>query len=362
LHGSAFVYHVGKVIEQADSLLNTGVLDKVFYAMKANWHPALLQALTNRGVNVECVSRAEIEHVRRAVPGLSANRILFSPNFAPRTEYEFALDAGVHLTLDNLHPIQQWPQLWHKRNVMLRVDLGRGRGHHAKVKTGGDKSKFGLSLDQLSTFKTMADDVGLQVVGLHAHLGSGILDTAHWREVYTELASLAEQFPRVCILNIGGGLGVPTMAGDSPLSTTELGGLLRMIKAQYPHLQLWMEPGRYLVAEAGVLVSRVTQTKRKNDVHYVGLETGMNSLIRPALYDAFHPIHNLTRLHEPAEITAEVVGPICETGDILGHHRKLPLSFEDDVFLLELAGAYARAMSSSYNLREPAIEIILEDQ
>jgi diaminopimelate decarboxylase/aspartate kinase len=134
---------------------------------------------------------------------------------------------------------------------------------------------------------------------------------------------------------------------------------LRRFQAANPRFELWLEPGRFLVATAGVLLARVTQVKHKGEVTYVGLETGMNSLIRPALYGAYHPLVNLSRLGEPATWIAHVVGPICETGDILGRSRRLPPTAEGDVILIANAGAYGRVMSSRYNLREPAGEALL---
>jgi len=122
---------------------------------------------------------------------------------------------------------------------------------------------------------------------------------------------------------------------------------------------LWLEPGRYLVAQAGVLLARVNQTKRKRDKNFIGVDAGMNSLLRPALYGVYHEIVNLTRLEEPAVLVADVVGPICETGDVLGRDRHLPATRPGDVLLVATTGAYGRAMSSRYNLREPASERLL---
>ena len=135
--------------------------------------------------------------------------------------------------------------------------------------------------------------------------------------------------------------------------------MLADVKKEYPALEIWLEPGRFLVAAAGVLLARVTQTKRKGDVRYVGVATGMNSLIRPALYGAYHEIVNLTRLDMPATEVVNVVGPICESADVLGHDRLLPPTEEGDVLLLATAGAYGHVMSSNYNLREPAEELLL---
>jgi diaminopimelate decarboxylase/aspartate kinase len=134
---------------------------------------------------------------------------------------------------------------------------------------------------------------------------------------------------------------------------------LAPIRAARADLEVWLEPGRYLVASAGVLLARVTQRKSKDDVHYIGVATGMNSLIRPALYGAWHDIVNLTRIDEAVTESVNVVGPICESGDFLGHDRSLPPTQENDLLLIANAGAYGRAMSSHYNLRDPAIEILI---
>jgi bifunctional diaminopimelate decarboxylase / aspartate kinase len=152
---------------------------------------------------------------------------------------------------------------------------------------------------------------------------------------------------------------VPARADEQPLDLAALDASLAEVKTAYPQFELWAEPGRYLVADAGVIVCRVTQLKRKGDVRYVGVDCGMNSLIRPALYEAHHEIVNLTRIDEPKTDLAQVVGPICESGDILGSNRRLPPTREGDVLLIAQAGAYGAAMASHYNLREPAAEVVL---
>lgn len=354
-----YVYSLDQVRGQARNLKGVAAVDRWHYAFKANPHPQILKALHAEGFALECVSWNEIQAVRACLPELAPERILFTPNFAPREEYRAALDAGVRVTLDALHPITEWGADFAGREIFLRVDLGVGRGHHDKVRTGGAQSKFGVALDEIETFREHARKHGARIIGLHAHLGSGILDAAHWRSVHVQLASLAERFNRIEILDIGGGLGVPSRPQDTPLDLAALAAALAEVKQAYPQFQLWMEPGRYLVAEAGVLLARVTQTKRKGEVHYVGVDAGMNSLIRPALYEAWHEIVNLSRLDDAAEELVQVVGPICETGDVLGSNRRLPECREGDVLLIAEAGAYGAVMASHYNLREPASEICL---
>ena len=194
---------------------------------------------------------------------------------------------------------------------------------------------------------------------MHAHIGSGILTPDTWSTTAYALASFTEAFPEVTYLNVGGGLGVPEKPGTTPLDLVALEESLLRFRETYPQFELWIEPGRYLVAETGVLLARVTQVKRKGPAWYIGVNTGMNSLIRPALYGSYHRIVNLTRLDAPPTITADIVGPICETGDIIGRSRRLPETIEGDVLLIAMAGAYGRVMSSSYNMREPAKEVIL---
>jgi diaminopimelate decarboxylase/aspartate kinase len=358
--GAVYVYDAGTLRSTAETLRALDALDRVFYSLKANCHPDVLRVFHTTGLGFECVSAAELEHVRGLFPDLDAARLLFTPNFAPRQEYRRGFELGARVTIDNLHPLREWPEVFAGRDVFLRLDPGRGRGHHAHVRTAGAQSKFGLAPEQIDDIRPLLAACGARVVGLHSHIGSGIRTAEAWSEVALFLAEAAERFPDVRVLDLGGGLGVPERPGQNPLDLATLSELLRRFKAANPRFELWLEPGRFLVSQAGVLLARVTQVKRKGEVVYVGLETGMNSLIRPPLYGAYHPIVNLTRLDEPLAWIAHIVGPICETGDILGRSRRLPATREGDVLLIANAGAYGRVMSSHYNLRQPAGELLLE--
>lgn len=356
--GPSWVYQIDQIRQQARKLLAIKAVDHCFYAIKANDHPAIMQALVDEGFGLECVSIDELAHIQAHCPNLPTERILFTPNFAPRDEYRQAVAAGVTVTIDCAHVLEHWASDFDGAQIALRVDLGSGRGHHDKVRTGGKASKFGLAPGELAPMAALATKGGATLVGLHAHLGSGILDPGHWSEVYSELAALAEPFPALRWLDIGGGLGVPG-PGESELDLAQLAIGLAKVKAHYPHLALQLEPGRYLVAEAGVLLLPVTQVKEKQGVHFVGVAAGMNALLRPALYDAFHPIVNLSRLDVPPDRTVTVVGPICESGDILGRERRLPVCAEGDLLLLAQAGAYGAVMASTYNRRPRLSEVIL---
>ena len=310
-------------------------------------------------MDFECVSPGEVEWLEEVLPGLDQGRILFTPNFAPRDEYAWAIERGLQLTLDNLYPLQAWPDLFKGQRLFVRIDPGQGRGHHEHVKTAGVHAKFGIPRFEVAELRKLVAEVGAEVIGIHAHSGSGILDPNNWRTVAGELVQIAEQFPAVETIDLGGGLGVPEKPGDKAIDLSTVDATLAEIRQTYPRYKLWLEPGRYIVSQAGVLLTRVTQTKGKGEMRYVGVGTGMNSLIRPALYGAYHEIVNLTRADQAPSETVTVVGPICETGDRLGSDRLLPRTEEGDVILIANAGAYGYVMSSRYNMREVAQEVVI---
>ena len=197
--------------------------------------------------------------------------------------------------------------------------------------------------------------------GLHAHLGSGIEAPDHWRNVYAELAGLADSLGSVDWIDIGGGLPVPYTPDAPRFDLDAWAAGLAGIKAAYPRQGLAVEPGRWLVAEAGVLLLTATQVVEKDGVRRVGADAGMNALLRPALYEAWHDIANLSRLDAPADTLFDVVGPICESGDVLGDRRLLPAATAPgDVLLVADAGAYGMAMANTYNLRALPAEDVLE--
>lgn len=362
----AYVYHLPTVRRQARALKQVRGIDRHFYAMKANPHPAILRALVAEGFGLECVSQAELEHALATVPGITPQQLLFTPSFAPRGEYEAALAHGVTITVDNLEILQAWPQLFAGRRGWLRLDPGRGEGHHDKVRTGGKRSKFGLPLERLDAFMASARKIGFSVDGLHCHVGSGVDSPVLWRQVLLELCGIAQSLGGIRSIDIGGGLPVPYRAEDAPFDLHAWEQSLLAVREEYPDFELVIEPGRYLVAEAGVLLARATQVVDKQGVRRVGLDVGMNALLRPSLYDAWHDVVNLDRVDATEEAGQQrlfdVVGPICESGDVFGRARALPAdTAPGDVMLLADAGAYGMSMANTYNLRALPREDVLDD-
>lgn len=358
-HDCVYVYDRTSVRSAAESLMALNSVDRVFFAMKANSNSDVLKEVHAAGVNFECVSPGEVALIRELFPGLDSERILFTPNFAARREYEWAVEENFWLTLDSLYPLQAWPELFRNREILVRIDPGKGRGHHEHVRTAGVQSKFGVPMFELDELLDCVSSSGARVIGLHAHVGSGVLNPGAWRSTGEKLAGLTGEFRDLRFMDLGGGLGIPEKPGEEPLDLAQVDAGIAAVRASLPQIEIWLEPGRFLCAQAGVLLAHVTQKKGKGDFQYLGITTGMNSLIRPALYGAYHEIVNLTRLTEPASELTTVVGPICESADQLGSDRLMPRAEEGDVLLIDNVGAYGRVMSSRYNLREPATEVAI---
>ncbi|HLR33136.1 MAG TPA: bifunctional aspartate kinase/diaminopimelate decarboxylase [Fodinibius sp.] len=354
-----YVYDTETLEKYGELVRKIAPVDYALYAMKANANPEVLRTFRSLGFGFECVSIGEVHRVLELFPDIDRKEILFTPNFAPRAEYEEALELGVHLTLDNIYPLRQWPELLFGKELFLRIDPGHGHGHHKHVKTGGMHSKFGIPRFEIEEVAELVEELELSIKGLHAHIGSGIKDPLSWKRTAIILHEVAEQLGGVEILDLGGGFGIRENKTDASLNIRQVTESLEQFNEAHPEYKLWIEPGRFLVAVAGVLLTKITQLKGKGQVKYIGVDTGMNSFIRPALYGARHTIVNLSRLEEPNSQSVSIVGPICESGDKLGIDRLFPQSEEGDVVLVANAGAYGRVMSSDYNLRSPAGEVVI---
>lgn len=355
-----YVYDEETIENRIAELKSVTNASRIFYSTKANPHADILKLVNAKGLGFECVSLGEVKHIFETFPEIDPKQILFTPNFVPRNEYEAAMEADVFVTLDNLHPLKKWPEIFQGKEVLVRVDPGEGFGHHKYVHTAGHKSKFGVSFEELSELHDIARQNGTKIIGLHAHVGSNIMAPKTWANTARFLCDVAKNFKDVRLIDVGGGFGIVEKPGRTPLDTKAVDEALAKVRKDNPSFEIWIEPGRYIIAEAGVLLAKVTQTKTKGEYNYVGLDAGMNNLIRPALYGSYHEIVNLSRMDEPTYEEVNVVGPICESGDVMGYSRHIAKANDGDVFLIATAGAYGQVMSSNYNLREKAKEVVLE--
>lgn len=352
-----YILHQPTIERQLQTLTETSGCDRFLFAIKSNHHPDLLRTVRQSGVRFECVSPEEIDHLFTLFPDMTGEEILYTPNFASVEDFQRGFERGTFVTLDNHTPLDDHPELFARRSLVLRIDPGQGEGHHKHVKTAGRSSKFGIDLEVIERTRERLLELECKVIGLHCHAGSGIRSVQPWLRNARVLAGLLEKFPEAKFLDLGGGFGVPEKPGEPSLDLSQLKDGLAEIRSNFPNLEIWLEPGRFIVAQGGALLTRVTQIKKKGEQVFVGVDAGMNSLIRPALYGAYHTIVNLSRLNDARTTQADIVGRICESGDILGSQRLVPESRPGDLFLVGNTGAYGRVMSSRYNMREPAPEL-----
>ena len=358
VHGNSIIYNVDTINENIDRLNQLDSIEGLFYAMKANYSTDILKAVMKKNIGFECVSPGEVQFLINLFPNIDPARILFTPNFSPKEDYIFALERNLVVTVDSIYPLKAWPDIFMGRKIMARIDLDVGDGHHEHVNTGGDSSKFGIPLNQISELKHLAKVNNITIEGLHTHSGSGIKNASNWIDVASKLVEIASNMPLVKIINLGGGIPIREKLDDSSFDFKELNTLLLDLKIKHPNFKFWLEPGRYIVGEAGAILTKVTQLKENGKNYYIGVEVVMNTLIRPALYGAFHEIVNLSRYGLPNTQNVTIVGPVCESGDKLGINRKFPLPMEGDTILIGNTGAYVKSMASNYNLREVPQEIM----
>lgn len=342
-----YVYRDG-AIDDAVRELGELPLDRLFYSVKANPHPDVLGEFREQGVGFQCGSPGELALVRERFGDVTGD-VVFTAHAASAEDYRHAFNVGAHVVVGSLQPLESWPELFRDRDIFLRIDPGRGSSGKRFVASAGQQSKLGIDPRQVERAQALVEAAKARVVGLHAHAGSGLRTNETWRDIGRFLIPIARRFPHVRVLDVGGGLGVPERLGHRQVDLAKVAGGLHGVKEEVPNMELWMEPGRFLVARAGVLLARCRDVVEKDGRSFVTLDAGMSSLIRPALYGAWHETVNLTRLGEPARIVADVVGPLSDSADVLARDRQLPATEPGDVFLIANAGAYGRSMGSTYN-------------
>jgi len=331
----------------------------VLYAVKANAGRSVLEALREAGAGAECASAGEVSRALDA--GFEPSDIHYTAVNPPARDLDYVLDAAPEATVvvGARDAVDRLAERGFGGRLALRVHPGVGAGHSDEVATGAD-AKFGVPHDEAAAVLADAVDRGFDVVGVHAHAGSGILDAddlAAHREVLDRIAAVARSAPAdLEFVDIGGGLGVPYRPEDRPLDLGAVADAVRTALAGVD-ADLVLEPGRYLVADAGVLLTEVNTVKPTGGSTLAGVDAGMTDLLRPALYDARHEVRSLApEAGARARDSVSVVGPICESTDVLAADRDLPAPERGDLLAVGNAGAYGVEMASNYNSRpRPAV-------
>lgn len=338
----------------------------ICFAVKSNSNIALLNVMARLGSGFDIVSQGELERVLAA--GGEAAKVVFSGVAKSHSEIARALEVGIRCfnveSVSELKRINEVAgQLGKIAPISLRVNPDVDAKTHPYISTGLKENKFGVSVKEASEVYRFAKTLpNVKITGMDCHIGSQLTELQPFLDATDRVIVLMEQLKQDGIelhhLDLGGGLGVPYNGETPPHPTEYAAALLNKLKA-YPNLEIILEPGRAITANAGILVTKVEYIKQNEDRHFAIVDTGMNDMIRPALYEAYMQIIEVNRALVREKAVYDVVGPICETSDFLGKQRELAIA-EGDLIAMRSAGAYGATMSSTYNSRPQAVEVIVD--
>lgn len=346
---------------------------KLRYALKANTNLEIVRLLLGEGLLPEVVSEGEARAALRA--GAKGGDVLFTSSSKSPSEIDFALANDVLLNVDSLDELDQVSAAATRHGTAARISFRINPGVDPdtlhQINTGIPESKFGVHLDggiARTAYETALRLPGLSVAGVHCHIGSQITDTAGYEKTARKMLAFARDLKadlglRLAFVDLGGGLGIPFADGQDVMTAEDLARALKPIWDEEVTLlgyepELWVEPGRFLVAQAGLLLARVNSVKTTPVKTFVNVDAGFNTLMRPAMYGAAHRVRVVGRSGDPT--TLDVAGDVCETGDILAEGRLLPRPAAGDLVVFLDAGAYGFAMASEYNARPLPAEVLVD--
>ncbi|HHT65455.1 MAG TPA: diaminopimelate decarboxylase [Clostridiales bacterium] len=337
------------------------------YSTKANSNLELLKIIREEGLHVDAMSPGEIYVLLAA--GFRPDQIFYIGNNVSIEEMMYAVNLGITVSVDSLSQLETFGQHNPGGNVAVRINPGFGIGHHEKVVTGGEKTKFGINDDRIDDVKALIQKYNLNLVGINQHIGSLFMEGEPYLQSIRTLLDIASLFEGLDFIDMGGGFGIPYQKqdGEKPLELKLFGEqaaeLLDAWASRYnPDIQFMSEPGRYVVAECGVLLGTAHARKENGGIHYVGTDLGFNVLARPVMYDAWHDIEvypKHKRAVDSLKETVTIVGNICESGDIIAYNRQLPVISIGDILGVMDAGAYGHTMASNYNNRLRPAEVLI---
>jgi len=360
-----YVYHAEKIVAQYQNLVahfdmsNT----RFFYACKALTNIHVLQVVKNAGCPIDCSS---INEVKLAIHvGFEPKNILYTSNSVSFDEISEAVDLGVNVNIDSLSNLEKFGKKYGAQcKVGVRIRPNIMAGGNLKISTGHDKSKFGIPVTQLKELKAVQEKYQINITTLHIHTGSEIKEVGVFLQSAEVFDEILASFPTVQVLDFGGGFKVPYAPNekgtDIALLGIEVNKIMKKLSEKWGRpLTAWFEPGKYLVSEAGYFIAQVNVLKSNGEHLFAGVNTGLNHLIRPMFYDAYHYIDNISQPDNATKNYA-VVGNICET-DTFAWDRPIPTIEEGDFLVFYNAGAYGYEMSSNYNARFKPAQVLFEN-
>ena len=336
----------------------------IHYALKANFNPGFLGLLRDAGCGIDAVSPGEVEYALHL--GFAAEKIIYTANNMTDEEFEKVAKTGVVMNIGELSRLRKAGKAHPGMQVCLRFNPDVTDGDNIRTMTGGDLTKFGILLEDIGEVLNIVREYNLKVVGLHEHTGSGIQKPESFHAAMKALMSIAtpENFPDLEFMDFGGGFKVPYMPDEARIDYVTLGAgiterFCEFEKKYGRELCIKFEPGKFLSAECGTLLTRVNTLKRNRKRLIAGTDSGFPHLIRPVLYGAYHQVFNLTNPEGKEEIY-DICGNICETGDRFAEQRPMPEIREGDLLGIANAGAYCYSMGGIYNLRAMPGEVVVK--
>ena len=344
---------------------------KMFYACKANTNLAVMRILKKEGSGIDAVSPGEI--YTSLLAGFDPTKILYTGNNVTDEELKFAVTSGVRINLDSVSQLNRLSKIPEAdgMDISFRVNPMVGAGHHDHCITGGPLSKFGIMEEEAVDVYNMAKDLGFKPVGIHTHIGSGILDPEPFMLAVRALMDIAGRVKEVAnvkfdFIDFGGGIGIPYTPEEAKLDIKTFAQKItnlyidKLEEYGIGKPSMCIEPGRYLVGDASILLTRVN-TLKQSYRKFAGVDAGFNTLLRPTMYGSYHHIVAANQPLAEAKQKIDIAGDVCESGDLFARDRPMPFIEEGDVLAILNAGAYAFSMSSQYNSRPKAAEILVSN-
>jgi diaminopimelate decarboxylase len=370
--GSPLYVYNGDIFREKFNLLKNAFdypKVNIYYACKSNTNINVMKIFRELGSKIDTVSPGEIFVALKA--GFGPEDLLYTPNNPTLDELKYASDRNVMVTAGSLEVMKQYARLNGRKDICVRVNPDIGFGHHNHCITGGPGSKFGIYFNQMDEAISLAASLGLEIKGIHAHIGSGILKVDQFIEAMDMVLKSAGKINDLDFVDFGGGIGVPYRPEEAPFDLEAFGikaseFMMDFSDGYGSQLEFNFEPGKYLTAEAGYLLITATNKKETPSYRFVGTDSGFNHLIRPILYGSYHHILNCSNPEgEPEDVL--IAGNICESGDLFTtspdgpQPRKMPEVRIGDILAITNAGSYGFAMSSNYNSRPRPAEVLVED-
>lgn len=364
-----YVYDKQQIIDNIKDLKTNITYDqlKIKYACKANTNLAILNLVKEQGLGIDAVSMGEVFLALKA--GFNPSDILFTGDNSTEEEFAYCVKNNVPLNIGSLFQLDLFGKLYPNKEVLVRLNPDVGAGHHHHCITGGPKSKFGIYINQLEEAKKIAQKRNIKIAGIHSHIGSGILEPEVFMQAMNIVLEQAQYFDNLDMIDIGGGIGVPYTQDEKPINLKKLGEQITQRMEEFnksygKKVDLYIEPGRFVVANAGYLLVKVVNKKHTPAFQFIGVDSGFNHLIRPMAYGSHHQIINGSKLNHLETEEAIVAGNLCESGDIFSkiNEETAPYTFKkvdyQDILVIKEAGAYGFSMASHYNSRLLPAEVM----